>query len=315
MDEKIITGYKVFNPDWTCRGKQYSCPGTFEEDVVPKMCQAGMHFCPKLIDCFSYYDFTPENHVAEVRALGAIDENGDDKICTNKLDVVRELSWHEALNLINTGRQNTGIGNAGNRNAGNRNTGDWNTGNWNAGHRNTGNWNTGHGNTGDWNAGHRNTGDWNTGDWNTGHWNTGDWNTGSWNTGSWNTGHKNAGDWNTGSWNTGAFNTKNPEMTFFNKKSTWTFEKWLNSKARKILNSMPPKIQWATYEKMTEEEKKAHPESETTGGYLSVKDRTAEVNAWWAALPQEDKDEVLALPNFDKEIFKEITGIYIESGE
>ena len=168
MDEKIITGYKVFNPDWTCRGKQYSCPGTFEEDVAPKVCQAGMHFCPKLIDCFSYYGFMPENHVAEVRALGTIDENGDNKICTNKLEVVRELSWHEVLDLINTGRQNTGIGN----------TGNMNTGNWNAGHRNTGDWNTGHRNTGDWN-----TGDWNTGDWNTGDRNTGDWNTGNWNTG------------------------------------------------------------------------------------------------------------------------------------
>ena len=28
-----VRGYKVFNPDWTCRGKQYSCPGAFEEDV------------------------------------------------------------------------------------------------------------------------------------------------------------------------------------------------------------------------------------------------------------------------------------------
>ena len=31
--ERKVKGYKVFNPDWTCRGKQYSCPGNFEEDV------------------------------------------------------------------------------------------------------------------------------------------------------------------------------------------------------------------------------------------------------------------------------------------
>lgn len=38
-----VKGYKVFNPDWTCRGKQYSCPGTFEEfssglTAVPGVC-------------------------------------------------------------------------------------------------------------------------------------------------------------------------------------------------------------------------------------------------------------------------------------
>lgn len=25
--DKIVKGYKVFNSDWTCRDKQYTCPG------------------------------------------------------------------------------------------------------------------------------------------------------------------------------------------------------------------------------------------------------------------------------------------------
>lgn len=33
-----MKGYKVFNPDWTCRGFQYSVGETFEEDVTPS-CQ------------------------------------------------------------------------------------------------------------------------------------------------------------------------------------------------------------------------------------------------------------------------------------
>lgn len=41
----MVKGYKVFNPDWTCKGKQYTCPGTFEEDVNPSVCNVGMHFC------------------------------------------------------------------------------------------------------------------------------------------------------------------------------------------------------------------------------------------------------------------------------
>lgn len=42
-----VKGYKVFNPDWTCMNKQYTCPGTFEEDVNPSVCNVGMHFCKR----------------------------------------------------------------------------------------------------------------------------------------------------------------------------------------------------------------------------------------------------------------------------
>lgn len=48
-----VKGFKVFNPDWTCRGKRYTCPGTFEEGVTPDVCNVGMHFCERLVDCFS----------------------------------------------------------------------------------------------------------------------------------------------------------------------------------------------------------------------------------------------------------------------
>ena len=147
----MIKGYKVFNPDWTCRNKQYTCPGEFEEDVTPVECESGMHFCEDPADCFRYYQFNPENHVCEVEAYGDIDR-GANKVCTNKLRVIREIPWDEVLRLVNTGKDCTGL----------CNTGNWNTGNWNTGNRNTGN---------------RNTGNWNTGDWNTGDWNTGYCNT------------------------------------------------------------------------------------------------------------------------------------------
>jgi len=34
---------------------------------------------------------------------------------------------------------------------------------------------------------------------------------------------------------------------------------------------------------------------------------------WWNELPIEDKKEVTAIPNFDKDIFKDITGIDIDN--
>ena len=145
-----VKGYKVFNPDWTCspngNTKKYTCPGKFEEDITPVRCGHGMHFCRKASDCFNYYNFDPENKVAEVIAYGDIVEEGD-KCCTNKLEIVREIPWQELLTIVNTGKDCTGL-----CNTGNRNTGDWNTGDWNTGNRNTGDWNTGLCNTGNRNT-------------------------------------------------------------------------------------------------------------------------------------------------------------------
>lgn len=112
-----IRGYKVFNPDWTCRNKQYACPGIFEEDVNPHVCSEGMHFCRIAADCFNYYRFDSSNKVAEVVAYGDVEENGD-KCCTNKLEIIREIPWSELLTIVNTGRDCTGLCNTGNRNTG-----------------------------------------------------------------------------------------------------------------------------------------------------------------------------------------------------
>ena len=141
----MVKGYKVFNPDWTCKGKQYTCPGTFEEDVNPSVCNVGMHFCKNAADCFRYYDFDPNNHVAEVIAHGTVAE-GEDKCATNKLEIVREIPWAEVLEIVNTGKACTGR-----CNSGDCNSGDWNSGDWNSGNRNSGDWNSGNRNSGDWN--------------------------------------------------------------------------------------------------------------------------------------------------------------------
>ena len=160
MSEQI-KGYKVFNSDWTCRGKKYECPGTFEEDVNPSCCISGMHFCINLTDCFDYYRFNPENKVAEVIALGDTDVDGN-KTCTNKLQIVREVSWEEVLRLVNTGKANAGLCNSGDRNSGNCNSGNCNSGNCNSGDWNSGDWNSGNCNSGDWNKTNFSSGCFNT---------------------------------------------------------------------------------------------------------------------------------------------------------
>ena len=302
-----VKGYKVFNPDWTCRGFQYEVGKIFEEDVKPSCCDRGFHFCEKAADCFSYYSFNSENRVAEVIALGEVDTDGK-KSCTNKIQIVREIPWQELLTIVNTGKDCTGLCNTGNCNTGNRNTGN----------RNTGDWNTGDWNTGDWNTGNRNTGNCNTGDWNTGNRNTGNCNTGNRNTGNCNTGNRNTGDWNTGDWNkssfnTGCFNTEEQKITLFNKPSDITYNDWLRSDARYLLNQIPKDVvEWVYEEDMTDEEKAANPTYETTGGYLKVLNESECGQLWWGSLSDFQKNYIKSIPNFDAEIFEQCTGIKVD---
>nr|DAO07358.1 MAG TPA: pentapeptide repeat protein [Caudoviricetes sp.] len=275
MTEKVH-GFKVFQPDWTCSPsggfKQYSCPGRFQQDGDLDMCGNGMHFCLNLADCFNYYSFNPDNKVAEVIAHGEVIQ-GDDKCCTNDLEVVREISWQEVLTLVNTGKACTGR----------CNTGDWNTGDCNTGSRNTGDWNTG-----DWNTGSRNTGDCNTGDCNT-------------------------GDWNLSSFNTGCFMTEEQPIMMFNKPSDWTFRKWVESDARWLLNHIPKNVTtWVYACDMTDQEKADHPEHKTTGGYLKTLDEADAAQTWWDGLDQCKRDIILDLPNFDADIFFKCTGINVK---
>ena len=284
---EIIKGFKVFNPDWTCspngNTKQYTCPGKFEEDVTPVRCGQGMHFCKVAADCFHYYDFNPDNHVAEVAAYGEVVEEGD-KCATNKLEIIREIPWAELLEMVNTGK-----GCAGLCNSGDCNSGDWNSGDCNSGNRNSGN---------------RNSGDWNSGDWNSGDCNSGNRNSGD----------CNSGDWNNTNFSNGCFNTVEPTIHLFNKPSSWTYRDWLNSEARYLMNQIQGDIlEWVYLSDMTDEEKAAHPEAETTGGYLKELDNSECAVIWWRSLNQRQKNVIMAIPNFDKAIFKEITGIDVDA--
>ncbi len=306
MSEKGIKGYKVFNPDWTCNPDgvpfQYEVGKTYEENVKPRICERGFHFCQMAADCFNFYTFDPKNKVAEVLALGEVVSNGE-KSCTNKIRIVREIPWAELLEIVNVGKNCTGL----------LNTGNYNTGDYNTGHYNTGARNTGDGNAGNWNTGHYNTGIWNTGDGNAGDNNTGSYNTGDYNAGNHNKGNYNIGSWNNCSFSNGFFNTKNPKIYMFNKPTSWTYQDWFSSDARSLLDGMPKsKFEYCDFEDMTDEEKAEYPEAEITGGYLKEIDNSECRVAWWKELSNKQKNIIMSLPNFDKEIFKEITEIDVD---
>ena len=304
--------YKVFNSDWSCRDKVYEVGKTYSIEEKPKICNKGFHYCPKLINCFRYYDFDPENKVAEVEVLGDIDispEGG--KECTNKIKIVRELTWNEVLNLVNTGKCNTGNCNTGDYNTGNCNTGDFNTGNCNTGSRNTGYCNAGNYNTSNYNTGDYNTGYRNSGDYNTGNYNTCDFNTGNYNTGRYNTGSCNTGDYNSCNFSTGFFNSVEQPIYFFNKEATLTRSDLFNLKGLDVASRLKLS-EWICTDNMTEEEKQQHPEYKTTNGYLKTYTYKQAWSNLWEKLNKDEKQAIKDLPNFDKEVFKEITGITVK---
>ncbi len=331
---KKLKAYKVFNSDWTCRGFQYEVGKSYSIKEEPIMCETGFHACRKVQNCFSYYSFDPKNKVAEVELSGIILGLDDDKQCSQKIKIVREVSWNDMLVLANTGIGNSGYSNSGDRNSGDRNSGDSNSGDKNSGdsnsgyrnsgyrnsgYRNSGYRNSGYSNSGDSNSGHRNSGysnsgysnsgDSNSGHRNSGHGNSGHGNSGHGNSGRSNSGYSNSGDRNSGDRNSGDFNTTTPDIiNCFNKSCKR--EKWDNAPKPDFIYNVKVNI-WVWWGGMSDKEKKSNKDAFVTDGYLKVIEYK---EAWKVAYDNASNEDIKllkALPNFDATVFEEITGIKV----
>ena len=155
----------------------------------------------------------------------------------------------------------------------------------------------------------RNTGNRNTGNRNAGNRNAGDGNAGNRNAGNGNAGNRNAGNWNAGDGNAGFFNTITPTITMFNKPidvniEDIAFPDFLYFDLIKLVYK----------EEATDEEKEIYEkEIKTSGCFLKkLEYKEAFRVAWDKASPEEHK-KLLKLPNWDNEIFKEISGIDAEA--
>ena len=280
---KKINAYKVFNPDMTCRGFQYEVGKEYEAKGDIIICENGFHACEKLADCFNYYSFDPSNKIAEVVLSGTIIKEND-KLCAQKIKIKKLISWETALTLCNSGNWNSGNSNSGNSNSGHSNSGNWNSGHWNSGH-----WNSGH-----WNSGNRNSG----------HWNSGNSNSGNRNSGHWNSGNSNSGNWNSGHCNSGHLNSNKPDkIRIFNKYTDSTefeFPEYFYFDL----------TEFVSHDTATPEEKEKYKkEIEVCGGFLRTLDYKQAWQKSYNKASDEDKAKTKKLPNFDSDIFFEITGI------
>ena len=139
----------------------------------------------------------------------------------------------------------------------------------------------------------------NTGLFNSGDCNSGDQNDGSWNSGSSNSGECNSGDWNSCNYSNGVFcNQEDKDIRIFNKPSGMSLEEFWDSKYYEALRSEPLEL---TY--WDNENKKLK--------RRSYKDACA---IWWSKLTEKNKKIIQEIPNFDLEIFFDITGIDIKEG-
>lgn len=183
------------------------------------------------------------------------------------------------------------------------NTGEENTGNWNSGNRNSGNCNSGNGNSGNRNSGYGNSGYCNSGYGNSGYWNSGDGNSGDCNSGDRNSGYGNSIDRESG-----IFCSEQGTVRMFNKETNL---KWGDINHPNFYGFYLNK--WIPENEMTDEEKKSEPNFFVMEGYLKTFTWEEAWSNYWRDTTEEDRQRVLNLPNFDAKVFKDITGIDVET--
>ena len=162
-----------------------------------------------------------------------------------------------------------------------------------------------------------NTGLDNTGENNSGNWNSGNWNSGNWNSGYGNSGYGNSGNWNSGYWNSGYGNSTDREsgifcseqgkVRMFNKPTNLTWDEINHPHFMKFYL-----CKWISENEMTDKEKIDDPDFYVRDGYLKTFTYQEAWANFWKDTDKENRQKFLNLPNFDAQIFKDITGIDVE---
>ena len=200
----------------------------------------------------------------------------------------------------------------------------WNTWKENTGNYNNGNRNIGYLNSGNRNIGYLNSGDRNIGDCNHGSLNNGDWNIGDYNIGKLNIGNRNIGNRNSGNRNSGYLNSDTPTVRIFNKDTGISYDDFNTNIFPKFFYFDCFTTEWVSKENMTDEEKQENPWYDVVWWYIkklipkmNTKESKKEYmhKAWrasWDKATDEDRRRVYDIPNWDNEIFKQISGIDVD---
>ena len=330
---------KGFDEDLKCRGYQFEIGKTYEiklpdgyELTKEDLCSDKVfHYCNSLRKVHDYYSVAPEenNRFCEVEVLGREVTDGD-KCGSNKIKVIREIVGEELdilkgltdenIGLFNSGYRNSGNYNSGNHNSGSCNSGYHNSGNYNSGSYNSGYYNSGYCNSGNCNSGNYNSGSYNSGNCNSGNYNSGNCNSGNYNSGGRNSGYCNSGNCNSGDHNSGYFNscdyssglfcTQDPKVKIFDIEIDMTMKEVIQADWYRMLFKYSIDLtRWIEY---TDEEKQSDKDKDLIGGYLKTYTYKEACKNWWNEYTDKEKAVIMSMPNFDKDKFKQITGIEVE---
>lgn len=320
---------KGMDKNMQCQGFQFEIGKEYKIEHEGKplaLCSNTVfHYCDSLRQVHPYYPCNKDNRFFEIEVLGE-EIKSETKCGSDHIKIVREIKGEELARLKDPNGSNTGLFNSGDNNSGHWNSGDWNSGYsnsgyYNSGNRNSGNQNSGYSNTGTNNSGDRNSGNNNSGHWNSGDCNSSDLNSGSKNTGDWNSGHNNSGDYNTGDRNSGDWNSgfankcdysngvfcnqEDMNVRIFNKPSGMSISEFYNSKYWNAIRSVSFKLtEWVDYD--TEDS-----DIKGISGYLKTYTYEEAWENWWNKLTDKNKEIIKQIPNFDPEVFKDITGIEV----
>ena len=95
-EKKVISGYKGFNHDFTCRDFQYEVGKEYETDKAV-VCECGFHFCEFPLDVFSYYPPAKDGQLskyAKVDGSGIVLSENKKTSCTH-IAIKKEIDINE----------------------------------------------------------------------------------------------------------------------------------------------------------------------------------------------------------------------------
>ena len=135
-------------------------------------------------------------------------------------------------------------------------------------------------------------------------------NTGVFNSGNCNSGDHNSGYFNSCDYSSGLFCTQDPKVKIFDTETDMTMKEVMQTDWYRMLFKYSINLtKWIEY---TDEEKQFDKDKDLIGGYLKTYTYKEACKNWWNEYTDKEKAVIMSMPNFDKDKFKQITGIEVE---
>jgi hypothetical protein len=120
----------------------------------------------------------------------------------------------------------------------------------------------------------------------------------------------NSGDFNTCYYSLGLFGTQYPKVKIFDIETDMTMKEVVRTDwYRMLFKYSLDLIKWI---ENTDEEKQFDKDKDLIGGYLKTYTYKEACKNWWDKYTDKEKAVIMSMPNFDKDKFKQITGIEVE---